>query len=575
MSVELGTAATQDSSAFATAAQGLEADAAVKSIVAGTAVIVDNTNPQNPVVSFTGSGTGSVTNVSVATANGFLATVANPTTTPAITIETGVTGILYGNGTGVAAAVPANFPTLNQSTTGNAATSTALDGIATVAALRLVSGTAIGQAIFLEGYTTQNDGGQGQFQWGAYATDNGGTIITPTSQTAGSWYRVYPAGQVRAKWFGCIGNGTTDDTTAYGLANTFYLANGGEMIFDSGTYKVSTTPNWALAGAKVRGIGNVIILYTGTGACLTLDAGATAGTFINNVYVENIVVDGGSTGTIGVLARGIVRSFVDVKVKNLNATTGKAYNIVDCVLVTFNNPVASINEFSLTSIPYYGIYTDLRVGGGGCSANSFPNTIMEGLNTGLYLNACSKAIFSGTAEACTTGVQETSTSSDNVYIGFDMESNATVDFLSAGFSATLVNCTADKLIHFSSGSVGCAIIGGKSGNVTFDSGSQNCSWINGFLMAGGVYTNNGTYTYVINCFASSTGPITNNFGSASLMSGLLLSGAAPTAPAGDVAFGAATAATATAGAGALPAAPVAFLEINVGGTAYKIPYYNA
>lgn len=53
----------------------------------------------------TGGGSGGgVTTVSVASANGFAGTVANPTTTPAITIETSVTGLLKGNGTGVSGA---------------------------------------------------------------------------------------------------------------------------------------------------------------------------------------------------------------------------------------------------------------------------------------------------------------------------------------------------------------------------------------------------------------------------------------------------------------------------------------
>lgn len=50
------------------------------------------------------AGSGTVTTVSVATANGFAGTVANPTTTPAITLTTSVTGILSGNGTSVSAA---------------------------------------------------------------------------------------------------------------------------------------------------------------------------------------------------------------------------------------------------------------------------------------------------------------------------------------------------------------------------------------------------------------------------------------------------------------------------------------
>lgn len=71
------------------------------------------------------TGTGTVTSVSVVTANGFAGTVATATTTPAITLSTTVTGILHGNGTAVAAAVVGDFPTLNQNTSGTAAIATA------------------------------------------------------------------------------------------------------------------------------------------------------------------------------------------------------------------------------------------------------------------------------------------------------------------------------------------------------------------------------------------------------------------------------------------------------------------
>jgi hypothetical protein len=52
-----------------------------------------------------GGGTGTVTSVSVVSANGFAGTVANATTTPAITLSTTVTGLLKGNGTAISAAV--------------------------------------------------------------------------------------------------------------------------------------------------------------------------------------------------------------------------------------------------------------------------------------------------------------------------------------------------------------------------------------------------------------------------------------------------------------------------------------
>jgi hypothetical protein len=49
-------------------------------------------------------GTGTVTSVSVVSANGFAGTVATATTTPAITLTTSISGVLYGNGTALAAA---------------------------------------------------------------------------------------------------------------------------------------------------------------------------------------------------------------------------------------------------------------------------------------------------------------------------------------------------------------------------------------------------------------------------------------------------------------------------------------
>ena len=81
---------------------------------------------------------GTVTIVSVVSANGFGGTVATDTTTPAITLTTSITGLLKGNASALLAAVAGtdyvtptgsaagltSFPTLNQNTTGNAATVT-------------------------------------------------------------------------------------------------------------------------------------------------------------------------------------------------------------------------------------------------------------------------------------------------------------------------------------------------------------------------------------------------------------------------------------------------------------------
>ena len=57
--------------------------------------------PQGPA----GPAGGGATSVSVVSANGLAGTVANPTTTPAITLSTTVTGIAKGDGTALSAAV--------------------------------------------------------------------------------------------------------------------------------------------------------------------------------------------------------------------------------------------------------------------------------------------------------------------------------------------------------------------------------------------------------------------------------------------------------------------------------------
>lgn len=92
---------------------------------------------------------GTVTSVSVATANGFAGTVATATTTPAITISTTVTGILSGNGTAISAAtttgsgsvVLATSPTLVTPTLG-VAIATSLNGNTFTTGTYTLTGTA-------------------------------------------------------------------------------------------------------------------------------------------------------------------------------------------------------------------------------------------------------------------------------------------------------------------------------------------------------------------------------------------------------------------------------------------------
>jgi len=77
----------------------------VQEITIGTGLTLTGTT-----LTAAGSG-GTVTSISVVSANGLAGTVANPTTTPAITLSTSITGILKGNGTAVSAATVPDYPT--------------------------------------------------------------------------------------------------------------------------------------------------------------------------------------------------------------------------------------------------------------------------------------------------------------------------------------------------------------------------------------------------------------------------------------------------------------------------------
>ena len=78
---------------------------ATPALVAGTNVTITGTWPNQTINSSGGGGGGTVTKVSVVSANGLAGTVANDSTTPAITLSTTITGILKGSGTAISAAV--------------------------------------------------------------------------------------------------------------------------------------------------------------------------------------------------------------------------------------------------------------------------------------------------------------------------------------------------------------------------------------------------------------------------------------------------------------------------------------
>lgn len=119
-------------------------------------VAVDNSDPLNPVISFSGSGTGTVTSVTGVNTNGFSWTIATATTTPELTLATSVSGIIKGSGGALTAAVAGTDYVAPGAITGSSLTmATARLLGRTTASTGAVEEIAVDSSLVLSGGTLQ------------------------------------------------------------------------------------------------------------------------------------------------------------------------------------------------------------------------------------------------------------------------------------------------------------------------------------------------------------------------------------------------------------------------------------
>jgi hypothetical protein len=130
-------------------------------------------------------------------------------------------------------------------------------------ALRLSNGAS--GSLNVLGYHSEGDGGGGQFYWDSESieADNGGTIIQATGVATGRWKRVY-SGALNLKWFGAIGDGVTDDATAFG--NAVSASNNNKLIAPAGTYALGSRVSKTIDKIEIIGQGNPKFIADGIGA---------------------------------------------------------------------------------------------------------------------------------------------------------------------------------------------------------------------------------------------------------------------------------------------------------------------
>ena len=230
-------------------------------------------------------GGGTVTSVSVVTANGFAGTVANSTTTPAITLTTTVTGLVKANGSALSAAT--------------AGTDYVAPGAITTSGLTMATARLLGR-------TTANSGAVGEITVGTGLSFASGSLTNSApdqvvSLTAGSGISVsgtYPSFTIAATGGGG-GSGTVTSVAASG--GTTGLTFSGSPITTSGTLTLGGTLAVANGGtgATVAGTARTNLGAAASGANTditsialttgTISTSPTSGTdIVNKAYADSI-----------------------------------------------------------------------------------------------------------------------------------------------------------------------------------------------------------------------------------------------------------------------------------------------
>lgn len=195
---------------------------------------------------------GTVTNVSGTGTNGFTISVSNPTTTPNIVIGTGITGLLAGNGSGIAAASATNIAnTLGYtpvSTTGAGATGTWGINISGSAASASAASTA--------SIATSVSGGSVNATSGTFSsliTANGGYVQIGNS--ASQYCAIRYDGAMSINGTGYYANITAANVGSYAPSLTGAGAYGNWTIFAQGLQDPTLGYTWGIGFGTSHNIG--------------------------------------------------------------------------------------------------------------------------------------------------------------------------------------------------------------------------------------------------------------------------------------------------------------------------------
>jgi hypothetical protein len=266
-----------------------------------TVIPADWLNFVNTVVN-TGGGTGTVTSVSVVSANGFAGSVATANTTPAITITTTINGLLKGNATAISAASAGTDYVAPGGALGTPSSGTLTNCVGLPVTTGLSGlGTGVAAALAI------NTGSAGAFVLynGALGTPSSGTLTNATGLPVATGISGFGTGIATAL---AINTGSAGAPVLYngagGTPSSVTLTNGTGLPISTGVSGLGANVATLLATPSSANLRSALTDETGTGVAVFNDTPTINSPALNNTNLTGLKLpvynsQPTSTGTTG------------------------------------------------------------------------------------------------------------------------------------------------------------------------------------------------------------------------------------------------------------------------------------